>query len=321
MHRDGPGRPRPAGLPDRGCRPPGPPRPCRQARHTAPATPTARPPCPGADPVGLCPPGHPEGRYRRWSSGEAADPPEGPVAPVPVATFATVSWSLVPPHHRTGVDLAVTAVIPAPLVLFCLLSGQAGGPFAGRHRPTFPIVTLIASLLALALAMGDGATIVAAMQAVGAHAISPMSPSPGCSPWPRGQYGPPRHAAQPPLPRRRGRSADMAGMGRTTVRTRTSTPPHGDRPNRHRGVCNGSLRAAALSRSTGRRCTVKETTARAAVRARLNGRVCEVGASAIAGITRRWVWSRSRPYPGRRTMQRAGVDLLTRPIDLMVALT
>jgi hypothetical protein len=97
--------------------------------------------------------------------------PEGPVSPVPVATFAAAAWFLVTPHRSTGVDLAVTAVILAPLVLSCLLGGGAAGSFAGRRRPTFPKVTLIASLLALIVTIGDAATVLAAAHAPAAHVV------------------------------------------------------------------------------------------------------------------------------------------------------
>ncbi|SNQ45991.1 conserved membrane hypothetical protein [Frankia canadensis] len=122
-----------------------------------------------ADPDGVRGP-----RRRRRGRPVGANRPEGPVSPVPIATFAAASWFLVTPHRSSGAALAVTALILAPLVVSCLVSGGAPGPFGDRRRPMVPRVTLVASTTAgigLVVAVGDGLAELAAVHTPGAHVV------------------------------------------------------------------------------------------------------------------------------------------------------
>ncbi|MCK9896504.1 glycosyltransferase 87 family protein [Frankia sp. AgB32] len=95
----------------------------------------------------------------------------GRPSPVPIAVFATATWFLATPHRSTAAGLAVTAAIGTPLVLSCLLAPGVRGAFAGPRRPTVPKVTLVASLTAVAVALGDIATMLATVHTPSAHVV------------------------------------------------------------------------------------------------------------------------------------------------------
>ncbi|CAO5170972.1 membrane hypothetical protein [Frankia sp. AiPs1] len=146
-------------------------------------------------------------RPEHWRQPERPRPaaPRGrdarPIAPVPVALFAAGSWLLVTPHRTTGADLAVTALIGVPLALSCLVGAGRRRPFAGRPRPLFPTVILVASRPALIGAFGVLLVGFAAVHAAGARVIGPFAVCVGVGVFlvfaarntaARGPSGPPR---------------------------------------------------------------------------------------------------------------------------------
>ncbi|MCM3887482.1 glycosyltransferase family 87 protein [Frankia sp. R82] len=114
-------------------------------------------------PAGAPPPRHRGARDRR------------PVAPGPIALFATGSWLLVTPHRTTGADLVVAALLGAPLVLSCLLRPGPGGTFGAGLRPMRPDVTLVASWPTRTVVVGVVVLGLAAVHAAGAPAIGPYA--------------------------------------------------------------------------------------------------------------------------------------------------